>query len=81
MMMTFVNMEAPGITILPTHRVLHGLKGFNPRDFAKAAQEYFTVEELPQAADAATLLVRLINERRGVRRRHTRGQLPAHAAR
>ncbi len=26
MMMTFVNMDAPGITILPTHRVLFGLK-------------------------------------------------------
>src|ERR1700722_19630922 len=24
MMMTFVNMDAPGITILPTHRVVHG---------------------------------------------------------
>ncbi len=26
MMMTFVNMDAPGITILPTHRVVHGSK-------------------------------------------------------
>ena len=26
MMMTFVNMEAPGITILPTHRVVFGLR-------------------------------------------------------
>ncbi len=25
MMMTFVNMDAPGITILPTHRVVFGL--------------------------------------------------------
>jgi len=29
MMMTFVNMDAPGITILPTHRVAFGLIGFN----------------------------------------------------
>ena len=27
MMMTFVNMDAPGITILPTHRVVFGLEG------------------------------------------------------
>ena len=59
MMMTFVNMDAPGITILPTHRVLHGLKDFNGRSFAKAAEQYFTVEELPKAADAAQLLARL----------------------
>jgi len=28
MMMTFVNMDAPGITILPTHRVVHGIEGY-----------------------------------------------------
>ncbi len=33
MMMTFVNMEAPGITILPTHRVVHGIEGFSSPDF------------------------------------------------
>ncbi len=27
MMMTFVNMDAPGITILPTHRVVSGIDG------------------------------------------------------
>jgi uncharacterized protein (DUF1015 family) len=59
MMMTFVNMDAPGITILPTHRVLHGLKNFNSPDFAKQAEQYFTVEELPKSADAAELLARL----------------------
>jgi uncharacterized protein (DUF1015 family) len=46
MMMTFVNMEAPGITILPTHRVAFGLIGFNGREFAAKAEPYFTVEEI-----------------------------------
>ena len=46
MMMTFVNMDAPGITILPTHRVAFGLPHFNGRDFAGKAEAYFTVEEL-----------------------------------
>jgi uncharacterized protein (DUF1015 family) len=46
MMMTFVNMEAPGITILPTHRVVHGLEGFSSPDFITRASFYFEVEEL-----------------------------------
>jgi uncharacterized protein (DUF1015 family) len=43
MMMTFVNMEAPGITILPTHRVVFGLKNFSREDFLTRAEEFFTV--------------------------------------
>jgi uncharacterized protein (DUF1015 family) len=46
MMMTFVNMDAPGITILPTHRVAFGLIGFHGRDFAARAADYFTVTEI-----------------------------------
>jgi uncharacterized protein (DUF1015 family) len=46
MMMTFVNMEAPGITILPTHRVVHGLENFNVLDFTKRASEFFDIKEL-----------------------------------
>jgi uncharacterized protein (DUF1015 family) len=49
MMMTFVNMEAPGITILPTHRVVFGLSSFSGRDFVKKAEEFFTVEQVPGA--------------------------------
>ena len=47
MMMTFVNMDAPGITILPTHRVVHGLEGFSSPDFITKASAYFTIKELP----------------------------------
>jgi len=46
MMMTFVNMDAPGITILPTHRVVFGLKDFNTADFLAKAEEFFTVTKL-----------------------------------
>jgi uncharacterized protein (DUF1015 family) len=46
MMMTFVNLDAPGITILPTHRVAFGLIGFNGREFAANAAQYFTVTEI-----------------------------------
>ncbi len=50
-MMTFVNMDADGLEILPTHRVVHSLPGFDPLAFAKAAAEFFTVEELPADGD------------------------------
>ena len=46
MMMTFVNMDAPGITILPTHRVIHGLEGFRAADFTKKTEEFFEVTKL-----------------------------------
>ena len=64
MMMTFVNMDAPGITILPTHRVVFGLPHFNGRDFAKEAERLFHVEEIPNTPDghypgASNLLQRL----------------------
>ncbi|WP_213807525.1 DUF1015 domain-containing protein [Granulicella sp. dw_53] len=48
MMMTFVNMDAPGITILPTHRVVHGLENFSSPDFITRASKYFTITELTQ---------------------------------
>jgi uncharacterized protein (DUF1015 family) len=53
MMMTFVNMDAPGITILPTHRVVHGLEDFSSPDFIIRASKYFTVTELDQPDVAA----------------------------
>ena len=46
MMMTFVNMDAPGITILPTHRVVHGIEQFSSPDFITRASAYFHIEEL-----------------------------------
>jgi uncharacterized protein (DUF1015 family) len=49
MMMTFVNMDAPGITILPTHRVVFGLKGFKTEEFLAKAKEFFDVTPLASA--------------------------------
>ncbi len=43
MMMTFVNMDAPGITILPTHRVVFGLENFSTENFLTAAEEFFDI--------------------------------------
>ncbi len=59
MMMTFVNMDAPGITILPTHRVVFGLEDFSSPDFITDASRYYDVEELADAASGADLIGRL----------------------
>jgi uncharacterized protein (DUF1015 family) len=70
MMMTFVNMDAPGITILPTHRVAFGLIGFNGREFAASAEQYFNVEEIHITPDGhlpgAPGLLQHLNEVPGV---------------
>lgn len=49
-MMTFVNMDQDGLVILPTHRVVHGLKNFNPARFLQTVQETFDVETLEAGA-------------------------------
>ncbi len=48
-MMTLVNMEAPGLTILPTHRVLARFPGFERDCFLEAAGRYF--ETLPMGPE------------------------------
>jgi uncharacterized protein (DUF1015 family) len=59
MMMTFVNMDAPGITILPTHRVVFALEDFSSPDFITKASQYFDVAELDSSAPAADLIDQL----------------------
>ena len=51
-MATFVRMEGGGLTILPTHRVVHGLPGFDWARFMAGAQ---TVFEVVEASLGATL--------------------------
>ncbi len=52
-MMTFVNMNNPGLLVLPTHRVVHSLASFSADDFRNASRTYFEVEEIDSALDAA----------------------------
>ncbi|MFQ5696147.1 MAG: DUF1015 domain-containing protein, partial [Terriglobia bacterium] len=40
-MMTFVNMDGPGVTVLPTHRVVHSLKEFSFEAFRERVSEWF----------------------------------------
>ena len=48
-MMTFVNMDAPGLVVLPTHRVVFGLRGFSIFDMVAKLRENFEVEDLGPA--------------------------------
>ena len=52
-MMTFVNMDSPGLVILPTHRAVHGLASFSPDALRDRARAYFSVEEVDPSIDAA----------------------------
>ena len=52
-MMTFVNMNDPGLLVLPTHRVVHSLESFSVDEFQNASRAFFEVEEIDPALDAA----------------------------
>jgi uncharacterized protein (DUF1015 family) len=58
-MIAFVNMDAPGLVILPTHRVVFGLASFNI--FAKAAEvmQYFEIQDLGAVTDVQDAVRRL----------------------
>jgi uncharacterized protein (DUF1015 family) len=52
-MMTFVNMDSPGLLILPTHRVVHGLQSFSSENLRASAGAYFNVTRVDGSLDAA----------------------------
>jgi uncharacterized protein (DUF1015 family) len=52
-MMTFVNMDSEGLVILPTHRVVFGLEGFEAARLLEAAGKYFEIEEVERDPTAA----------------------------
>jgi uncharacterized protein (DUF1015 family) len=50
--MTFVNVRSPGLLILPTHRVVHGLASFSVDDFRDSSRAFFEIEEIDPTLDA-----------------------------
>jgi uncharacterized protein (DUF1015 family) len=54
-MMTFVNMDAPGMLVLPTHRVVFGLESFNLDSFLASVAPYFDIERLAPHSVAKTV--------------------------
>ncbi|HXE75836.1 MAG TPA: DUF1015 domain-containing protein [Candidatus Xenobia bacterium] len=55
-MMTFVHIEQPGVTILPGHRVVSNVEGFHFQTFRDKASENFDWYAYPGADGAAKLL-------------------------
>jgi uncharacterized protein (DUF1015 family) len=45
-MMTLISMQDPGLVVLPTHRMVHSVAGFERDAFLKSAKQYFIIEEL-----------------------------------
>jgi len=54
-MMTFVNMDSEGLVILPTHRVVFGLEGFEPARMLEAAGAFFEIEEVEKEQGSVQL--------------------------
>jgi uncharacterized protein (DUF1015 family) len=52
-MMTFVDMDLPGLVILPAHRLVFGLPSFSAAQFQAEASRFFNLEEVDAAVDAA----------------------------
>jgi uncharacterized protein (DUF1015 family) len=59
-MMTLVNVNDPGLLVLPTHRVVHSLRSFSDDEFRRSSAEFFEVEDVDAGVDAskATALLR-----------------------
>jgi len=51
-MMTFVDMDLPGLVILPTHRAVFGLPDPKVSSFANEVRRFFNVEEIDPGVDA-----------------------------
>lgn len=58
-MMTFINMDSPGVVILPTHRVVSGLAGFDRDLFLRRMFAYGAVEKAPAPSDVPAVLAAL----------------------
>jgi uncharacterized protein (DUF1015 family) len=52
-MMTFVDMDRPGLVILPTHRLVFGLPQFSAAQFQADARKFFNVEQVDPGLDTA----------------------------
>jgi uncharacterized protein (DUF1015 family) len=58
-MISFVNMDTPGLVILPTHRVVFGLDGFNIYTKAMQVMKYFDIEDLGSLTDIQEAVTKL----------------------
>ncbi|MBZ5565075.1 MAG: DUF1015 domain-containing protein [Acidobacteriia bacterium] len=59
-MVTLIRMETDGLTILPTHRVVHGLPSFDWPQFTSAARTYFDWGGIPPSEPRETQVHRVL---------------------
>jgi uncharacterized protein (DUF1015 family) len=52
-MMTFVDVDRPGLVVLPTHRLVFGLRSLSAERFRADVSKYFNVEDVDPTLDAA----------------------------
>ena len=52
-MITFVSFEDPGLLVLPTHRLVRHVKGFDPEALLGRLRELFELEKLPFSDEAS----------------------------
>ena len=77
-MMTFVNMDSDGLVILPTHRVVHSLPGFDPAAFAREPPSSSSPSKSCPTAPAACLHRHAApTSRNCLRRRHPQRRFPS----
>lgn len=46
------NMDDPGMVVLPTHRLVHSVEGFEPDELLKQSSKYFDLEEVAKDVGA-----------------------------
>lgn len=56
-MMTLVPMESPGLVILPTHRIVHGLASFDREQMLEKAARFFDIDRIDRIDRSATTLL------------------------
>ncbi len=61
-MMMLVNMEHPGLTVFPTHRVVRGLKDFDADKLLRECRQYFDEKQLEDTHAVRGELVRLYSQ-------------------
>ncbi|HUS18894.1 MAG TPA: DUF1015 domain-containing protein [Terriglobales bacterium] len=59
LMMTFINMEDEGLLILPTHRLVSGLAGFDAARMLTVAGEWFSISDLDVATPVEAAIANL----------------------
>jgi uncharacterized protein (DUF1015 family) len=64
-MMTFVDMDCPGLVVLPTHRVVFGLPSSALADFPTTIRKFFNVEPVDAGINAARATAILSEAGRG----------------